>query len=165
MQKGDAVRSRWVARDFKPKGEKDRADLFAAMPPLEAKRMLFRLYATHGNRQGGKKQKMLFIDVKKAHLNPACEYDYVFVELPAEANAPGKCGRLRRWLYGMRGAASSWEAEYTAKLRSCGFVEGKSAPTVFFNPSTGTRVVVHGDDFTFLGEEVDLRKMIAKMEE
>ena len=31
------VRCRWVARDFKPKGDKDREDLFAAMPPLEAK--------------------------------------------------------------------------------------------------------------------------------
>ncbi len=32
------VRSRLVARDFKPKGEKERGDLFAAMPPLEAKK-------------------------------------------------------------------------------------------------------------------------------
>ena len=29
---------RLVARDFKPKGQKDRADLFASMPPLEARR-------------------------------------------------------------------------------------------------------------------------------
>ena len=35
------VRCRLVARDFKPKGEKDRGDLFAAMPPLEAKKALF----------------------------------------------------------------------------------------------------------------------------
>ena len=33
------VRCRWVARDSKPKGEKDREDLFADMPPVEAKRM------------------------------------------------------------------------------------------------------------------------------
>ena len=36
------VRCRLVARDFKPKGEKDREDLFAAMPPLEAKKLVFR---------------------------------------------------------------------------------------------------------------------------
>ena len=35
------VRCRLVARDFKPKGEKDRSDIFAAMPPLEAKKLLF----------------------------------------------------------------------------------------------------------------------------
>lgn len=29
------VRSRWVARDFKCNGEKDREDLFSAIPPLE----------------------------------------------------------------------------------------------------------------------------------
>ena len=39
------VRCRLVGRDFKPKGEKDREDLFAAMPPLEAKRLLFRMMA------------------------------------------------------------------------------------------------------------------------
>ena len=33
------IRCRLVARDFKPKGEKDRADLFASMPPLEAKKV------------------------------------------------------------------------------------------------------------------------------
>lgn len=35
------VRCRLLARDFKPKGEKDREDLFAAMPPLESKKILF----------------------------------------------------------------------------------------------------------------------------
>jgi hypothetical protein len=30
-----------VARAFKPKGYRDREDLFAAMPPLEAKKILF----------------------------------------------------------------------------------------------------------------------------
>ena len=35
------VRCRLVARDFKPKGERDRGDLFAAMPPLESKKLLF----------------------------------------------------------------------------------------------------------------------------
>ncbi len=35
------VRCRLVARDFKPEREKGREDLFAAMPPLEAKRLLF----------------------------------------------------------------------------------------------------------------------------
>ena len=33
------VRSRLVARDFKPKGDRDFEDLFAAMPPLEAKKI------------------------------------------------------------------------------------------------------------------------------
>ena len=154
------MRSRWVARDFKPKGERDRADLFAAMPPLEAKRMLFRRFAVRTNLQGKHKMKLMLIDVKKAHLNGVCERDDVFVELPQEAEAPGKCGRLLKWLYGMREAASAWEADYTNHFKDEGFVEGASAPTVFYNPQTETRCVVHGDDFTFLGygAEVDVIK-------
>ena len=37
------IQSRPVARGFKMKGDNDRFDIFAAMPPLEAKRMLFRM--------------------------------------------------------------------------------------------------------------------------
>ena len=35
------VRCRLVARDFKPRREGPRDDMFAAMPPLEAKKALF----------------------------------------------------------------------------------------------------------------------------
>ena len=35
------VRCRLAARDFKPKEETERSDIFAAMPPLEAKKLLF----------------------------------------------------------------------------------------------------------------------------
>lgn len=39
------VRCRLVGRDFKVKHEVERDDLFAAMPPLEAKKTLFRMTA------------------------------------------------------------------------------------------------------------------------
>ena len=39
-EKAEGMRSRWVARDFKVKGD-GKEDLFAAMPPLEAKKTLF----------------------------------------------------------------------------------------------------------------------------
>ena len=42
VAKEGGVRSRLVARDFKPNGERDREDLFAAMPPLEATQILFK---------------------------------------------------------------------------------------------------------------------------
>ena len=35
------VRCRLLARDFKPKEEIERSDIFATMPPLEAKKLLF----------------------------------------------------------------------------------------------------------------------------
>ena len=65
------VRCRLVARDFKPKGEKDREDLFAAMPPLESKKRVFQ-NAVHENRENRRRGQggveLMFIDVKKAHL-------------------------------------------------------------------------------------------------
>ncbi len=72
------VRSRLVARDFKG-GDKDRDDLFAATPPLESKRLLVSRAATRV--KGKLVRKLLFIDAKKAHLNPRCEED-VYLELP-----------------------------------------------------------------------------------
>jgi hypothetical protein len=85
------VRCRLVARDFKPKGEAIRADLFAAMPPLEAKKLLFQKAAVENarNRARGKPGiKVMLVDVKKAHLNGFLEEDEeAFVWLPAEANA------------------------------------------------------------------------------
>ena len=49
----------------------------------------------------------MFIDVKKAHLNPACEDD-VYIALPEECGVGrGMCGKLKFWLYGFRQAASA----------------------------------------------------------
>ena len=84
------VRSRLVARDFKGE-DKDRDDLFAETPPLEAKRMLFSRAATR--REDGRWRKLMFIDVRKAHLNPRCEQD-VYIDLPKEASGgEGQCGK------------------------------------------------------------------------
>ena len=66
------MRSRLVARDFRPRRGPDRPDLFAAMPPLEAKKMLFIMTVAGGafEQRGSKdEQKLMFIDVRKAHLN------------------------------------------------------------------------------------------------
>ena len=161
------IRSRLVARDFKVRGDSREFDVFASMPPLEAKRLLFRMAAS-GQSIGDPKRgsvKLMFLDVKKAHLNGKLRDDeYEYVELPVEAG--GGVGRLRRWLYGMRPAANAWEREYAAKLvESGGYLRGRAAPTVFVNPENGIRLVVWGDDFTFLGRDLDLRDMGEQMAE
>ena len=140
------VRSRLVARDFKGR-DKDRDDLFAETPPLEGKRMLLSRAATR--RLDGRQRKLLFIDARKAHLNPKCEND-VFIELPQEVEGgPGVCGKLRYWLYGFRPAAAAWEKLYASKLEQSGFRRGVSCGVVFFHPERDIACVVHGDDFTF----------------
>ena len=157
------VRARLCARDFKLKGSGGDVSLFAAMPPLEAKKLLLRQAVRMGRVwKNGKWQaaKLLFIDVKKAHLNGVVSDDiYAYVKLP-----DGRVWRLKRWLYGMRPAASAWEADFTEKLESAGFVKGKSCPTVFYRASTGCRCVVHGDDFTFLALEGEIQELVRNFE-
>ena len=67
-----------------------------------------------------------------------------------------QCGKLRRWLYGMRQAASAWERDYSDKLTEIGFAKGIAAPTVFYWEERDVRCVAHGDDFTSSGKQVDL---------
>eukprot|EP00973_Karenia_brevis_P024214 3343738-Karenia_brevis.AAC.1 len=64
------IRSRMVAKSFKG-NDKGRDDLFAETRPLEAKRLLMSRAVT--KRVDGGSRKLMFIDVKKAHLNPVCE--------------------------------------------------------------------------------------------
>ena len=78
------------------------------------------------------------------------------MSLPPEARANGKCGKLQRWLYGMRGAGNAWERDYSKRFLEAGFTKGRSAPTVFYHEERQLRCVVHGDDFTFLGFDSDL---------
>eukprot|EP00973_Karenia_brevis_P053064 7377335-Karenia_brevis.AAC.1 len=61
------VRSRMVAKNYKG-ADKGRDDLFAVTPPLEAKRLLMSRAVTR--RVDRRRRKLMFIDVKKAHLNP-----------------------------------------------------------------------------------------------
>ena len=156
------IRQRLVARDFKG-NDRNRDELFAGTPPLEAKRMLISKAATKRNNRIVR--KLLFIDVRKAHLNPRCEED-VYVELPEEWGAPpGMCGKLNFWLYGFRKAAAAWEKLYSSKLEGIGFVRGMSSGVVFYHPVKDISLAVHGDDFTFCGEKQDLIWIATKMEE
>ena len=91
--------------------------------------------------------------------------EYVYIELPGEAGKEGKCGRLRKWLYGMRNAASAWEKHYSDTLAEMGFAKSKVAPTVFYNAEKKVRCVVLGDDFTFSGRLNVLRQIAERMRE
>jgi hypothetical protein len=147
------VRSRLVARDFKG-GDKDRDDLFAETPPLEAKRLLLSRAATR--RKDGAWRKLLFVDARKAHLNHVFEED-VYIELPEECGAKkGICGKLNFWLYGFRPAAAAWEKHYSELLESVGFQRGYGCGVVFWHKQRDLGLAVHGDDFTFCGLDADL---------
>ena len=98
--------------------------------------------------------------MRKAHLNGVVDdQEWVFVELPPEFHVYGRIARIRRWLYGMRKAATSWEKNYAEQLAAVGFKGSRAAPTTFCDLATKVRLVVHGDDFTFSGTQVELEKI------
>ena len=122
--------------------------------------LMFRMVAAvrgQRRRRGLEEVKLMFIDVKKAHLYARCKEEE-WVQLPEEFWEYGKYAWLRRWLYGMRKAAAEWEEEYAGKLESEGFRRGKGAPTVFFNTKTAVRLVVHGDDSPTAGRRRSSRR-------
>ena len=141
-----------MARDFKG-GGKDRDDLFAATPPIESKRLLFSRAATR--RRDGRFRKLLFVDARKAHLNPRCEED-VYIELPPEAEGePGMCGKLGFWLYGLRPAAAACEKLYSERFEGAGFKRGIGCGVVFYHAEKDISVAVHGDYFALCAWEKD----------
>jgi hypothetical protein len=159
INKGDTereeYRSRLVAMEI---ALNKREDLFAATPPLEAKKMLFSLFASK------KKMSLDFIDVSRAYFHAKARRK-IYVELPPEDAAEGMCGILEKSMYGTRDAAQSWENEYTDMLADAKFAQGKHSACVFFHAEREVRVVVHGDDFTVLGrsEQLDwFRGVISK---
>ena len=151
--------------DVSLKGGDHRDDLFAATPPIEAIKALVSLAAS----QKGVKshiRKLMFIDVSKAYFHAPSQRP-VYVVLPDEALEPHErgghiCGRLNYSLYGTRDAAQNWENEYTKFLISLGFKRGLSSPCIFHHPERNMQLVVHGDDFTTLGEESDLTWLSAQ---
>ena len=103
---------------------------------------------------GGRVRKMMFIDIKKAHLVPVCSED-VYIELPAEAGVlPHQCGKLDHWLYGCRKAGQAWEDHYSQVVFDAGFERGVASPVVFWHERRSMWCVVHGDDFSFLATPI-----------
>eukprot|EP00973_Karenia_brevis_P048562 6742284-Karenia_brevis.AAC.1 len=97
-------------------------NFFAETPPVEAKRLLLSRAVTR--RTDGRSRKLMFMNVKKAHLKPKCEEE-IYLELLEECHClPGYCGKLNFWMYGMRQAAAAWERHYVDKFSSIGFQRG-----------------------------------------
>ena len=149
------IRCRLVAQDFRPKSRVgDVEGLYAAMPPLELVKLV--IAAAAARCRGGYCEKVMLLDIKKAHLHAKIDGD-VFVDLPPERWKPGRCARLKYTLYGMRQAARNWEVEYSKTLADAGFVIGRANGSTFYHKERDVRMVVHGDDFVITGREEDLK--------
>ena len=146
--------------------------IFAATAPYEYIRMLLSIAATkeettHRGRSGKQRLQISMVDVKRAYFNAVVDEGApVYVELPPEDPEHGrKCGRLRRHLYGTRGAAAGWEDEYSAFMIQVGFRRGIVSGCLFHHSGKYLRVVVYGDDFTITGSCSDIDWFEAQMQE
>ena len=149
------VRARLVACEVND-GKDGGGALYASTPPLECKRMLFSDFATRKSGKTNKPLKISVVDIRKAYFNgiPKRKIDLHFPkELGIEK---GLVGLMVRCAYGTRDAGAIWEDTYTAALIGLGFVQGAASACCFYHPTRYMSVVVHGDDFTAVGEDADL---------
>ena len=94
------------------------------------------------------------MDISRAYFNAKTDpSDPTYVQLPAEDedSGSGRCGFLRRHMYGPQKAAEGWQSECSATLVASGFVQGTACPCIFTNAELDLVVSVHGDDFTAVG--------------
>ena len=141
VNKGDQgkpeIRARLVAQEIRQ--EASDGSMYAATPPLESVKWLLSLAASSPHASGSSKElKVSFVDASRAYFNSPCN-ENVFVELPSEDFSLGKCGRLLRWMYGTRKAASRWEDFYSSVLFKLGFIKGKASPCTFFHKAGNLR--------------------------
>ena len=102
------------------------------------------------------------VDVSCAYLHAKAKRD-VYIELPDEDKTPGTCGKLDMSLYGTRDAAQNWEDTYSEIMTDLGFTRGKASPCIFHHSAREVTTVIHGDDFTTLATEDNLKWLEANL--
>ena len=152
-------RCRLVAREMRAKGVDA---YFAATPPLEVLKFFFSEMVSRKTSRRGHPLKIVFIDVKKAHLKAAVSR-LLYIELPEEENSPNMVGRLNFSMYGILDAAANWEKEHNDMYTSSGYVQGTAFSCSFRNEEEDADSSVHGDDFFLLGDDFAIEKFIASM--
>ena len=113
--------------------------------------MLFSQLACE-NFSNHKRLTITFVDVRKAYFNGRPTRP-LFVRLPVELGPPPSniVGKLERRMDDTEDAGYVWESCDSDALISTGFVQGSASPCGFHHPTWDVQVVVHGDDFTGLG--------------
>ena len=163
-------RSRLVAKEIKRYKDKDVDDeLFAAMPPLEAIRMVISHAASIKEGSSHHTRSLMTADVSRAYFNAPARRP-IYVEIPAEDHEPGdehRCGELLASMYGTRDAARNWYEELRRTFLEIGATVGIASPSVFRVPGEidDVLVAIHGDDIVAAGEQKDLERLLARLRE
>ena len=168
-------RSRICAREIKRRQEKGLeeqagtpADLFASMPPIEAVRFVWSLYASRTRSKGGKPLKVGLFDVRRAHFN-ATATRTIYIEVPIEMVPAGTdpktlIGILEKSMYGTRDAGANWEKEVGDCCVTAGFRIGIACPNVFVHLEIDILVIIHGDDLHVLADDDGINYMKTTLE-
>ena len=85
--------------------------MFAAIPPVEALRMIVS-WASSWSNQDKEPRAVMACDISRPFFHAEAGAD-MYVELPGEDQVPGRdlVGKLRLALYGTREAAAAWQKE------------------------------------------------------
>ena len=107
---------------------------------------------------GRLENKLLILDIKRAFLYGAIEEE-IFIELPDEdpMKKQGYVGRLKKAMYGTRGAPQVWQGVVKKTMERLGFGYSRVCPGVYWHKERELQVVTHVDDFLCGGPESGLR--------
>ena len=161
------IRSRLCAREYKTKkqGKIQRAlpasQLFSAMLPLEAAKVLVSIMMSVSLSNKGKPLKLRHCDISRAHFQGTAQR-LIFIKLPAEGrqkNGEDKVGRLVKSMCGTQDASHIWQLDFVNLIcgELGGFRRGKHSAALFHNPNQDVRMAVHGDDFVCLSDDDGLK--------
>ena len=135
------------------------SQLFSAMPPLEAVKVLVSIMMSVTTK--GKSLKFRHYDISRAHFQGTAQR-LIYIRLPAEDRQKyieDKVGRLVKSMYGTQDASHIWQLDYVNRI--CGELggsrRGKHSAALFHNPNQDVRMAVHGDDFVCLSDDDGLK--------
>ena len=148
------IRSRLVVCELRCETQHMEAELFSAMPPLEA--LILMVSILVGRKRIMWRGKLGTYDISSTHFCGVAKRN-VFVALPEEEAKPGKCALLKRTMYGTRDAGATLQDDYFQHLEARGYVRGSSSPSIFRGTGDDeTAGLVHGDDFAVLSDDKGL---------
>ena len=154
------IRSRLCAREYKTKMQDKiqralpTSQLFSAMPPLEAVKVLVSIMMSVSLWNNGKPFKWRHYDISRAHFHGTAQR-LIYIKLPAgdrQKYGEDKVGRLVKSTYGTQDASHIWQLDYANLIcgELGGFRRNKHSAALFHNPNQDVRMAVNGDDCVFV---------------
>ncbi len=161
------IRSRLCAREYKTKKQSriqralPASQLFSALPPLEAVKVLLSNMTSVSLSNEWKPLKVRHYDISRAHFQGAAQR-LIYIKLPAEDRqkyGEDQVGRLVKSMYGTQDALHIWQLDHVNLIcgESGGFRRGTHRAALCHKPNQDVRMAVHGDDFVCLSDDDGLK--------